>query len=167
MPARRSSHRSTQDLTAYDLYLRALPEAASYEKERIHRALALLGQAIERDPRYGLALAVAAHCHHQLQDAGDGETHRGQAVDLARRALQAAPEDPEVLAVAAFVLGVRGEDIDVAVSLADRALTLNPSFALGWYWSGVLRVIAGQPDLAIGHFETFLRLSPRERPPRT
>jgi adenylate cyclase len=160
----RSNHRSTQDLTAYDLYLRALPEAASYEKARIHRALDLLGQAIERDPRYGPALAVAAHCHHQLQDAGDGETHRGQAVDLARRALQAAPEDPEVLAVAAFVLGVRGEDIDVAISLADRALTLNPSFALGWYWSGVLRVIAGQPDLAIDHFEAFLRLSPRERP---
>jgi tetratricopeptide (TPR) repeat protein len=78
--------------------------------------------------------------------------------------LQAAPEDPEVLAVAAFVLGVRGEDFDVAVSLVDRALGLNPNFAIGWYWSGVLRVIAGQPDLAIAHFETFLRLSPRERP---
>ena len=73
-------------------------------------------------------------------------------------------EDPEVLAVAAFVLGVRGDDIDVAVSLVDRALALNPSFALGWHWSGILRVVAGYPDLAIEHFETLLRLSPRERP---
>jgi adenylate cyclase len=160
----RSSHRPTQDLTAYDLYLRALSEAASFEKDRIHWALDLLGQAIERDPRYGHALAQAALCHHRLLDAGDGETHRGQAVDFARRALQAAPEDPEVLAVAAFVLGVRGEDFDVAVSLVDCALALNPSFALGWYWSGLLRVSAGQPDLALEHFDTFLRLSPRERP---
>ena len=160
----RSSYRPTQDLTAYDLYLRALPNSGSYERDSLHRALDILGQAIERDPRYGLALALAALCHHKLLDAGDGEMHRGLAVALARRALQAAPEDPEVLARSAFVLGVRGEDFDVAISMVDRALTLNPSFALGWYWSGTLRAIAGEPDLALQHFDTFLRLSPRERP---
>jgi adenylate cyclase len=150
-------------LTAYDLYLRALPEAASFEKDRLRRALEFLGQAIERDLRYGPALALAALCHHRLYGAGDVEMHRGSAVDLARRALQAEPEDPEVIAVAAFVLGVLGEDGDVPISLVDRALALNPSFGLGWYWSGVLRIIAGYPDLALEHFETFLRLSPRER----
>jgi hypothetical protein len=46
----------------------------------------LLGQAVERDPRYGHALAQTALCHHQLLDAGEGETHRGPAVDFARRA---------------------------------------------------------------------------------
>jgi adenylate cyclase len=159
---RRSSHRPTQDLTAYDLYLRARSEAASFEKEGLRRALEFLGQAIVRDPGYGPALALAALCH-QRPGALDVESRRGPAVDLARRALQAAPEDPEVLAVAAFVLGVFGEDGDVPVSLVDRALALNPSFGLGWYWSGLLRIIAGQPDLALEHFENFLRLSPRER----
>ena len=42
-------------------------------------------------------------------------------------------------------------------------LALNPSFARGWYVSGLLRNFAGQPDLAIEHVETSLRLSPRER----
>jgi TolB-like protein len=160
----RSTRRPTEDLTAYDLYLRALPEAGSYETDRIQRALDLIGRAIERDPRYGPALALAALCHHRLQDAGDGAVHNAPAVELARRALQAAPEDPEVLAVAAFVLGIRGHDTDVAISLIDRALVLNPSFALGWHWSGLLRIAAGHPDLALEHFEIFLRLSPRERP---
>src|SRR5207248_2715534 len=45
----------------------------------------------------------------------------------------------------------------------DRALTLNPSYARGWFRSGDLRLWAGQPDLAIEHLETSLRLSPRER----
>src|SRR5208283_4595276 len=45
----------------------------------------------------------------------------------------------------------------------DRALTLNPSFARGWNWSGTLRLMAGQHDLAIEHVEIALRLSPRER----
>ncbi len=49
------------------------------------------------------------------------------------------------------------------IALVDRALTLNPSFARGWYVSGVLRSMAGEHDLAIEHVELSLRLSPRER----
>ena len=48
-------------------------------------------------------------------------------------------------------------------ALADRALVLNPSFARGWHISGLLRLIAGQTDLAIEHIEASLRLSPRPR----
>ena len=39
----------------------------------------------------------------------------------------------------------------------------QPELAAGWHWSGLLRIFAGQPDLALEHFETFLRLSPRDR----
>jgi len=49
------------------------------------------------------------------------------------------------------------------IGLVDRALLLNPSFARGWYTSGLLRAWAGQPDLSIEHVETSLRLNPRER----
>jgi hypothetical protein len=31
------------------------------------------------------------------------------------------------------------------MGLVDRALTLTPSFARGWFFSGVLRLWAGQP----------------------
>jgi adenylate cyclase len=48
-------------------------------------------------------------------------------------------------------------------SLVDRALVLNPRCARGWQVSGVLRLQAGQPDLALEHLETALRLSPRAR----
>ena len=47
--------------------------------------------------------------------------------------------------------------------MINRCLDLNPSFARGWYWSAVLRLFAGNPDLAIEHFEASLRLSPRDR----
>ena len=47
--------------------------------------------------------------------------------------------------------------------LIDRALALNPSFARGWFYSGRIRLMAGQPDLAIEHTQTSLRLSPRAR----
>ncbi len=49
------------------------------------------------------------------------------------------------------------------MALVDRALALNPSFARGWYISGILRNWAGQPDIAIERAEASLRLSPRGR----
>ena len=47
------------------------------------------------------------------------------------------------------------------MALVDRALALNPNYARGWHSSGVLRLWAGQPDIAIEHVEASLRLSPR------
>ena len=49
------------------------------------------------------------------------------------------------------------------MALVDRALALNPNYARGWHVSGVLRLQAGQLDIAIEHGEASLRLSPRAR----
>jgi adenylate cyclase len=162
---RRSAARPTIDLTAYDLYLRALASFFPITKERIFAALGLLEQAIAIDRDYGPALSWAATCHVRLVREGwaeEPETSRRKASDLARQALQVAENDPGILANSALVLA-RGEDIGAMIGLVDRALALNPSFARGWYVSGFLRLYAGQPDLAIAHAETALRLSPRER----
>jgi TolB-like protein len=162
---RRSVQRPTNDLTAYDLYLRGCAELSPWDKEGTLRALDLFGQSLERDPHYGPALGEAANCHRMLDLSGwtnDAEASRRQGLDLARRALRAAGNDPGVLANAAYVLGHFGEDIAAAHALIDRSLELNPSFALGWLRSGWLRLWVGQPDPAIKHFETSIRLSPRE-----
>jgi TolB-like protein/class 3 adenylate cyclase len=163
---RRSAARPTIDLTAYDLYLRALASFFPITKERIFAALGLLEQAIAIDRHYGPALSWAANCHVQLVREGwaeEPERSRRKASDLARRALQVAENDPGILANSALVRAHFGEDIGAMIGLVDRALALNPSFARGWYVSGFLRLWAGQPDLAIAHAETALRLSPRER----
>jgi adenylate cyclase len=163
---RRSAGRPTTDLTAYDLYLRALAAFYPITKDRLAEALGLLEQAISIDRHYGPALSWAAGCHRQLVLGGWSEapeTDHRKAIDLARQALQVAENDPDILANAAHVLAHFGEDIGAMMGLADRALALNPSFARGWLVSGILRLWAGQPDLAIEHLEKALRLSPRER----
>jgi TolB-like protein/class 3 adenylate cyclase len=163
---RRSAGRLTSDLTAYDLYLRALALAYSWERNGIIRSLELLERAIEHDPCYGPALANAAARHFDLHVNGwtkDPEATRLSGIELARRALQVTGDDPDVLSRAGFTLGYFGEEIGVAIALLDRSLALNPSSARGWQWSGWLRLWAGQIDLAIRHFETSLRLNPCEQ----
>jgi len=136
----RSADRPTNDLTAYDLYL--------------------------RDPAFGPALARAAVCHFRCSIDGwndDREADSRNGTDLARRALTVAGDDPGILANAALALAYFGEDIGATMALVDRALKLNPSFARGWHVSGVLNYWAGLPDVAIEHCEASFRLSPRAR----
>jgi len=77
--------------------------------------------------------------------------------------LQAAGDDPGVLANAALALGRFGEDMGSTIALIDRALAINPSFARGWYIRAILGLFAGEFDRAIEDAEASLRLSPRSR----
>jgi adenylate cyclase len=161
----RSGSRPTNDLTAYDLYLRGYAMVLS-SAARAPEALRLMEQAIARDPRYGPALAWAAFCCYRLLLDGwskDREANRLKGIEFARRALQVAGDDPGVLADAAFALASFGEDIGAMMALADRALALNPNYARGWDISSSLRNWAGELGIAIEHAEAALRLSPRAR----
>jgi TolB-like protein/class 3 adenylate cyclase len=145
---RRSAARPTTDLGAYDLYLRALVAFLPITKERIMEALGLLEQAIAIDRRYAPALSWAALCNAYFVRDGWAEepaTSHCKGIDLARQALQLAPNDPRILADAALVLAYFGEDIGAMVGLVDRAIALNPSYARGWYVSGLLRIWAANP----------------------
>jgi len=161
----RSTSRPTNDLTAYDLYLRAYSMFWSSARQ-ISDALTLMEQAIARDPRYGPALAWAAICCFRLLQDGrseDRKADRLKGAAFARRALEVAGDDPGILTNAALTLAYFGEDIGAMIALVDRALALNPNFARGWQGSGTLRLWAGQPDTAIEHVEAAMRLSPRVR----
>jgi len=159
----RSASRPTDDLTAYDLYLRAAATFLS-SSTQIPEALRLLEQAIRRDPHYGPALGWAAVCCVRLCMDGrseDPQADSRKGTDFARRALQLAGDDPGILANAAMALAYFGEDIGTMMVLIDRALTLHPSFARGWHISGILRHWAGQLNVSMDHIEASLRLSPR------
>ena len=121
----RSAHRPTTDLTAYDLYLRAYAMYWVSHPRQVREALALLEEAIARDPRYGPALGFAARCCMHLigeASAPDRDATRQKCVNFGRRALEVATDDPGVLADASFALASFGEDIDPD----DRACRSRP-----------------------------------------
>ncbi len=159
--ARRTVEYPTRDLTAHDLYLRAYAIVLT-STARFREALGLVEQAIARDPNFGLALSFASYCHFRPVFDGRSDDPRAdgaRSVELARRSLVVAPNDPTVMAHAAIILMYFGEDADAMLNLMDRALTLSPSFARGWYLSGAMRIWAGHTEQAIEHIEKALRLS--------
>ena len=160
---RRASARPTDNLSSYDLYLRALPLQRTFVRADMLEALDLASRAIALDPDFGPALAQAASCHRIIVLYGwsdDLEGHRRLAIELAHRALRAAGDDPYVLArVAANVDFLEG-DYGAAVALLERALTLNPGCAFAWLNRGMVRARAGETDAAIEDFRTALRLDP-------
>src|SRR5204862_7828919 len=93
----------------------------------------------------------------------DAAKDRRKGTDFARRALEVAGDDPGILVNAALALASFGEDIGAMIALVDRALALNPNYARGWSISGLLRLWAGEPNVAIERVEAALRLSPRAR----
>ncbi len=159
--AKRTVEHPTRDMTAHDLYLRAHAIVLS-STGRFHEALELVEQAIARDPYFGLALSFGSYCYfHVVFDgrSNDPRADGARSVELARRSLAAAPNDPTVMVYAAMTLMYFGEDADAMLNLMDRALTLSPSYARGWYLSGGTLIWAGHAEKAVHAIETSLRLS--------
>ena len=160
---RRAAMRPTENLGSYDLYLRALPLLQSFRPEKEHQAIALLERAIDLDPDFGRALAVAAWCHAFFISFGGSDDlpfHRDRALQLARRAVAAGGDDAHVLAYAANVLMNLEGKPDAALGLIERGMALNPGAQQVWLQGGVVQLGLGQPERAIAYLETAERLDP-------
>jgi len=160
---RRASKRPTEHMGGYDLYLRAVPLSQSFEAADVFQALDLLDRAVVLDPDFGPALALAAQCHQWVMTFGwsdDPQTHRRRGIDLARRAVDVGGDDANVLAMAANVMSGLDGDLDKAISLADRAMALNPGASRVWLQAAILLLLRGEPNRAIQQLETALRLDP-------
>jgi TolB-like protein len=161
---RRLSGRPTQDLGAYELYLRAYQHAQMNTHKALEEAIALLDEAMRRDPAYAIALAFAGFCHAITLAYGWADAPReavGKAVDLARLAVRADGEDPEVLFYAASVTAIVGGDLATAEAMIERSLERNPGAAIAWQTSGWIKVLGGRPDLGLDRFDRAARIDPR------
>ncbi len=159
---RRAVARPTDNLGAYDLYLRAVSNL-TYSRAATLEAVRLLEAAVDLDPVFGPALGLAAGCraHIDLYDwSEDLETNSRIGTDQARRALKAAPDDPSVLCSVAYAVAYLDLDLPGAIALADRAILLNPGSATAWGMGGQLRMESGDTDRAVEQLETSLRLDP-------
>ena len=158
-----SRRRRPEDLTAYDLHLQAVHRAVRSSRESLAEALQLLQRALELDPGFAAAAALAGACHMEnvlRSYAIDPQFERKEAVRLMRLALRLDRHDPDTLATAALISALLVGDCEAEIEMADRAIALNPNSYYIWDRRGWVYKIAGQPAEAIRSFECAMRMSP-------
>jgi adenylate cyclase len=158
-----ATRRRPENLTAYDFYLRAMPQVYLATREGLAEAIRLAHRALELDPRFGFVAALAGVCHMLnvvLGYAIDPPFDRKEAVRLSRLALSVDNNDPETLALAAVVSAFMVGDSESEIEMADRAVALNPNSFLAWHTRGWVYKIAGLPEEAVRNWERAIRMSP-------
>ena len=151
----RAKRKPTENLGAYDYYLRGMADLQRGTREAIDEALLLFEKAIELDPDFASAYGTAAWCHFWRKVNGwmiDPKREAAEGARLARRAVELGRDDAVALARGGHALAHFTGDLDGGIALHDRAVMLNPNLAAAWFLGGFLRVWHGEPDGAIEHF---------------
>jgi TolB-like protein len=159
----RARNKPTESLDAYDYYLRGMVKLHHGTRETIDEALPLFHKAIESDPDFSSAYAMAAWCHCWRKVNAwmlDCPREIAEGVRLARRAVELDKGDAVALTRSGHALAHLTGDVGAGIALVDRALVLNPNLAVAWFLGAFLRVWHGQTEDAIEHFTHAMRLSP-------
>ena len=153
-------------LDAYDLLLRAYALVSDFTQASMDAALDCLDQALAIDPDYAQGAAAAAYCRAQCHFQGwarQDEAVRAKAVTSAWRAVELAPNDAQVLWMAAFAIwNMDTSGRERARELFARALLINPNSAMALVLSGWIEIMCGNLDEGRERLERAQRLNPRD-----
>jgi TolB-like protein/class 3 adenylate cyclase len=151
------------NLAAYDLVLRAMALARTLRRPEMEQALSLLRQAVQIDPSYARGMAVLSLCCWLFITQGFGHRDNPLVADmneLAQRALALDPADSGVVAIAAIILGLPGDDMETGLALVEKAIGLNRNNADAFRFGAGLYAYKGEVDRAVEHQQQVERLNP-------
>jgi TolB-like protein/Tfp pilus assembly protein PilF len=165
----------TRDLAAYDLYLRAREGPTLWENEAdvrrdSKRKIALLNEAVTRDPSFALAFCELAKAHGRMSFYKAGATAEELSVDhrsLAEVALQKArrlrPDSGELHLAQAFHFLYVTKDLDQARIETELARRTLPNNAEVEVIAGRVARRQGRWDEAVRCLERAVTLDPRTK----
>ena len=154
----------TSNVEAHDNFLlgrELLYGPTSRNREGFDRVVATFRRAIALDPGYaepygGLAMAYCLDFQNQWVDTPGA---LDLAMHFAMLAVEKGPAEPfvhYVFAVAKFWQ----RDLASALAAADRALALNPNYALAYGTRGLIEIYRGQPLAAVPILQRAILLDP-------
>jgi DNA-binding SARP family transcriptional activator/Flp pilus assembly protein TadD len=162
---RRAPGTRSDDMTAQDLLLQALPAIYRLERSSYVDARRLLEASLRADPTNSAAHGWLAYWHLLLVGQGwaqDRVASSAEASRLAERAVMLDPGDARALTLAGHVRGFLGKHPEEARAMHERAIALNPNLAIAWCFSGLSHFYLGQHDEALRRINQAIRLSPSD-----
>jgi len=160
----RVKRKRPENLDAYDLVLRALPNVGTGMPDGVRIAVPLLERALALEPDYGLAHGCLAWCLEVLfvRDGLDPAI-AAAAVRHAHAAIIHGRDDATALGMAGFVISLVEHDRPTAIEALESALTLSPSCSIALILGSVAMGWANEAERALAWGERAVRLSPFDR----
>jgi adenylate cyclase len=116
--------------TAYDCFLRGMARYYSVSREENDATMQLLRRAIASDTEYAPPYALASACCIYRIGLGWSENSKADrqfGIEMAKTAARLGAGDADVLMLAGHSLGYLTDEYDLALSLSEQALALNPN----------------------------------------
>lgn len=159
----RIKHGSTNNIAAYELYLRGIDPVLIRSDSGTRAGLEYFRQAIALDPNYAAAWAGLARMHNRLGGGDDIEMSRRDRLALAEQAALKAVALDDSSAEAHATLGlVRRMNYEMASAETElkRAVALEPTNARFREWLVLLYVFTERPADALVEGRRALELDP-------
>ena len=156
----RTDRKPTEDMEAYDLFLRGRAAMYPPSRESNVRARDLLEKSVQRDPNFAEAHAILAHMYlHAWIFGWSDELTIERALETANRAV--ALDDNLAIAHArlGWIQTINGNH-DSAFRELKRAIASDPGDGDGHHWLGETLNFMGDPEGAIESTKEAMRLSP-------
>ncbi len=154
--------KSTIDVEAYNLFLRAREQAFLLTKSNNVEARALLGRAIAINPDFAAAHAYVAFTHlndYIIEGVDMPERSLQIGLEIAERAVAMDEQDPYAHFVFADALLWHREH-DRALAEVQRCLALAPNSAEGYLERANIQYYSGDATGSIDTLNTYMRLDP-------
>ena len=154
----------TKNVSAHDFFLkgRELLFASKRDRDIFEQFMSCFRRAIELDPNYasayaGLGMGYSFDYQNHWSDAP--EKSLDQAQRLVDQAISKDDKDAFAHYVAAVVATWK-KDYERWVRESEKALALNPNYALALLTRGNVHICTGEPTKAIPYIERAMRLDP-------
>jgi TolB-like protein/Tfp pilus assembly protein PilF len=157
--------RYTENLEAYDYFLRGRAYQVGATNEENARAREMFERAIELDPTFAGAYAQLSYSH--FRDWRYQWSKDPQALEWAFEAAQKAVALDGSLPLAHTYLGwahVWKRQHEQAIAEAERAIALDPNFAEGYARLGEIMNLAGRPEEGVNLLKKAMSLDPHYPP---
>ncbi|HSJ65876.1 MAG TPA: BTAD domain-containing putative transcriptional regulator [Gemmatimonadaceae bacterium] len=164
-PGATSTRRPTNDLEAYDLYLRGRYNWDVPPQQRLRQSAIYYRRAVERDPAFALAYAGLAETYVNLAVYAymPASEALARANVAAERALELNSGLAEALTARAYV-HLFELDFDAAAADLRRAIEVNPNYPVAHHFFSLLLMMMDRPDEAVPYNRHALLLDPLSLP---
>jgi tetratricopeptide (TPR) repeat protein len=151
----------TNNLEAYDYFLRGMEQYWRFTKDSHERARHLFERATELDPMYATAYAESGWTYATSWFAQWSQSSQAfdKAIELTQKALALDESSPSAHMLLGWTSLFRKQH-EQAIAEMERAIALDPNLALAYARLGFILNFVGRPQEALGFIEQSLRLDP-------